>query len=697
MRIRATLAALSFVLLGVVPAQAQAPSREERIVSRWTSPDLVTFTGDAEFRRYLSAIKAAGRTRGLWWARGRHIQFAQSISGTTQSDAAEPLCPDGDPACMGEADSEIVLTGSRVASNPSITNNQQAGVDEGDIVKQIGQFLLVLQDGRIFSIDTRAGPSGAELALVDRANVYRNPDVDTWYDEMLVQDDRVIVTGYSYDESASEVSVFRLDPRGRLSREGTFYLSSNDYYDTDNYATRIVGDRLVVYTPMWLQSVNPLRPVPWPVVRRWTPEEERERAGSRGDRLFDARTIYRPVRDTFEPVVHTVSVCPLGSTGEGRAIDCRTTAFVGPPRREFYVTTDSVYLWISADEEDRLRDSGEEERTCPADARFAPADTTRSLLYRVPLSGEAPEVLGTAGRPIDQFSFLTTDGRFHALLRWPAEGCEDEAEENGESPPRLAFFRTLLGRLGGTLIEAPAAAYVPVPSVGTAHLENRFTDTHLVYGGRERWLSRAPEENETVPPSRVVALAIDRAAGAQVLELPHSVIRAERVGDDIVLTGYRDDDGLRISLIDLGGTPRLASTAFLPRRFESEGRSHAFNSLVERDGSGLMGLPTVFRAEESDRWWWRSQASDVSFLSLDRGGRIASIGELTSGAGEDADGEDIPGYECEVSCIDWYGNSRPIFTDGRVFGLTGTELVEGRIENGRIREIRRLNIAVPAR
>ena len=55
----------------------------------------------------------------------------------------------------------------------------------------------------------------------------------------------------------------------------------------------------------------------------------------------------------------------------------------------------------------------------------------------------------------------------------------------------------------------------------------------------------------------------------------------------------------------------------------------------------------------------------------------------------------IPGYSCEVSCIDWYGNSRPIFTDGRVFALTGTELIEGRIVEGEIREVQRLNIALP--
>ena len=36
---------------------------------------------------------------------------------------------------------------------------------------------------------------------------------------------------------------------------------------------------------------------------------------------------------------------------------------------------------------------------------------------------------------------------------------------------------------------------------------------------------------------------------------------------------------------------------------------------------------------------------------------------------------------CRASCVDWYGNARPIFAKGRVFALMGYELVEGTVEN----------------
>jgi hypothetical protein len=103
-----------------------------------------------------------------------------------------------------------------------------------------------------------------------------------------------------------------------------------------------------------------------------------------------------------------------------------------------------------------------------------------------------------------------------------------------------------------------------------------------------------------------------------------------------------------------------------------------------------MGVPTVKRVKKSDRYVWRSQASDVSFLALGAQRELKSLGELQ--AREDAQ---HAAYKCEISCVDWYGNTRPIFTDGRIFVLAATEFVEGRVRDGRIHEIRRVNLTAP--
>ena len=48
---------------------------------------------------------------------------------------------------------------------------------------------------------------------------------------------------------------------------------------------------------------------------------------------------------------------------------------------------------------------------------------------------------------------------------------------------------------------------------------------------------------------------------------------------------------------------------------------------------------------------------------------------------------------CQASCVDWYGNARPIFFGERVIALLGYELVEGGFERDRIRERRRVDFS----
>ena len=157
-----------------------------------------------------------------------------------------------------------------------------------------------------------------------------------------------------------------------------------------------------------------------------------------------------------------------------------------------------------------------------------------------------------------------------------------------------------------------------------------------------------------------------------------------------MITGYKKNEGLYISLLSLEEKPEIKSTILLANRFESEGRSHAFNAILKDDESSIMGLPTVKREESAGRWWWYSDSSDINFLAASSQLILSKLGTLT--ASEESEHEE---YECDVSCIDWYGNARPIFTNNRLFALSGTELIEGNIANEKIVEIDRVNLTNP--
>ena len=652
-------------------AQRPAPAANEAEARRFVSPTLTRFRSEAEFRAYLASlgVELGGRIREEFVPPPpppasppvTAVPSSGAVAGNvavTGTRIVRPNIESNVPITSVAADSIV----SGQPANPAITNTQEANVDEGDIVKQVGRFLLVLQDGRVFSIDTAPGGRPG-LALADRINVYRSSSDDAWYDEMLVYGDRVVITGYTYEREASQITVLRVAPDGRLSHDGTFLLTSNDYYDTENYATRLVGDLLIIYTPLMLGRGDNFV---WPTLRRW---QRTDRSAPRMP-LFDARDIYRPISHDDDATLHTISVCRLGPTVRG--LGCRATAFIAPEEAELYVTPTDAYLWVSG--------GGDYYGEVPrCTRRPSLAEVSPAFVYRLALPGGGLSVAGARGTPIDQLSMAAIGGNLHALIGWDSDACSGRANRD------LAFATIPLGAFGRSRGDAPASGFVEVPSLGGASIENRYNGGWLIYGGRPGWGSEPPEN--APDPQPLVVLPVARPQEARTLNIGHGILRVERVGDDMVATGYRGRSGLEFTMIELDGTPRLGATLHLEGRYESEGRSHAFNSRPEADGGALMGIPTVPRSNDAQRWWFRSGASDLSFVSLGADGRLVSAGDLRRGENTGR------GYTCEVSCIDWYGNSRPIFTGNRIFALTGTELIEGVLDDGRVRETRRLDIA----
>lgn len=679
------LAAVSIMVLGAcATGDGAGPADSDPRLARLTSDRLEKFGSEREFADYLKRVRTIAKERGAWWA-GEPVQYA-----SLEQQQPPPCDPTLDDCETGK--DPVVVTGSRMPSasiampvtavtsetsgaDVTITNVQKAGVDEGDIVKRIGKHLVVLQDGRLFSVNMEA------LTLSDRSNVYAGDIDDAWYDEILVSGNRVLVTGYNYMEDATQLTVMAMDAEGRFTREGTFFLSSGDYYDTSNYATRLVGDQLVIYSPLDLTELRPEDAVTYPVVRRWSPQPASAGAPRQ---LFNARDIYRPVQDTLYPMVHTISFCDLGVEAVKKDLSCRTTAFVGPPNRTFYVSPDDVFVWLAGGE--YVWDE-----TCHAGKALAFNDGPKSSVFRIPVSDAKPGVMHTRGAPLDQFSMDSFRGEFRALLYWGRTDCNPR-KDDGEA--QLKYFSAPMSMFRDDVRTASQARYAQAPSLGPdVHaFENRFTDDYVVYGARESYWARSPDQEDPAKTARVVALPVKRPGDAVMMTAPHDVSRIERLGADIVTTGYQDWKGLSVSMIDLDAAPRIADTVKMEGRYESEGRSHAFNARLDADRSGVMGIPTVAVPAESYRFWWRSEESDVSFLTYDKDGRIALAGDLLAGK----DTVD-PSYTCEVSCIDWYGNSRPSFIGERIYALSGTEIIEGRLAEGKVMEVRRVNLTAPVK
>lgn len=541
-------------------------------------------------------------------------------------------------ACGGLSSHVPAATEASAAGGESITNVQEQGVDEGGIVKMHGEQLVVLRRGRLFTVDL----AGGAMRMIDVADAFApGQQPADWYDEMLIHDDTIVVIGFSYHDSATELGIFHVDAGGAIEHRASFQLRSNDYYSSRNYASRLIEDRLVLYVPHHLRAHDRAR---YPALREiggaWQPIEGPARVAS-------------PTGRRGERVLHTVVMCDLSEESLG----CRAQGMIGGQGRSFYVSRDAVYVWIT----DPLRTDG-----TPSDA----------VVYRLPLAGGATGAVRAWGAPTDQLSFDEADGLLRVLVR--SEGVGDamfgsERARGGDvalaSIP-LASFAPDAPRVD------PGATYQPLPRPSSsAPLTNRFVGDHLLYGAGDAWGFRGRARGGTV-----FAHDVRRGATSEI-EIGHAVERIEAMGREAVVIGG-DRGDLAFSSIALEGGAARIDRFVLPNASQGETRTHGFFYRDDGEGSGVLGLPV--RGGNAGAWQqlWHGSAS-IRFLRV-RSGTFHALGGLD--ASEEGQVED----RCVASCADWYGNARPIFWRGRVFALLGYELVEGALTNHGIRETARL-------
>jgi hypothetical protein len=631
------LAAVTLVVIIILPACTEIPGDAIPPVfagglSTTIKKNMRAFQSDLELAAYLRQI--AERQR-----RARRAN-AESES----SNAAAPV-----PTTAGS----LADLAKDAAEPESITNVQHAGVDEGGIVKLHGDHLVVLRRGRLFTVAI----GGGELKPISVLDAF-GPDIDprnTWYDEMLVSADTIAVIGYSYERGGTEVGLFNIDSSGNLAYRSTYHLRSNDYYSSRNYASRLIGNKLIFYSPLYLNTYdeNPFQS--FPAVRKW-------HKGAKPDefqRIVSATHVYRPERNlelSYGTALHTVTVCDL-SNGDFK---CEATGVLGPPGRVFYVSPEAVYVWVND-----WVSRGNQTRT-------------QSMVYRMPLDGSSPSALGVAGAPIDQFSFLeSSDGNLNVLVRADSVGDGMWGAEKVAAGD-VALMRVPLNNFSDGSQDVSSFNYRKLPKPAGYTFQNRFVSDYLLYGTGSGWGN--PQQT-----SRSSLVAV-RWAGGEVnrILLPHGVDRIEQLGNDAVVIGT-DGTDLQFSAVRLGEWPEVADRFTRKGASQGELRSQGFFYKPDGPDAGTLGLPISTPARPGYQHLFDS-SSAILFLR-NKSLHFEEVGELAARSDKAVDDA------CRASCVDWYGNSRPIFVQGRVLALMGYEIVEGTMGEGSMRELRRVNYA----
>jgi hypothetical protein len=209
-------------------------------------------------------------------------------------------------------------------------------------------------------------------------------------------------------------------------------------------------------------------------------------------------------------------------------------------------------------------------------------------------------------------------------------------------------------------------------------VQNRFVGDWLLYGAGQGYVA------DYRGSGRLYAVRYAKNEEVATIELAQGVDRIEPMGDDAVIVGSSGSD-LVFSPIALGSEARARHDYVRRGASQGELRSHGFFYKPQADKSGIIGLPIRSEGTRGARYLLEGSAS-VLFLA-NRGLELSELGNLAASPLQtNHDG-------CRASCVDWYGNARPIFAKNRVFALMGYELVEGRLDRGSLTERARLSFA----
>lgn len=555
----------------------------------------------------------------------------------------------------------VVVTGSRIVDTDLITNNQEAGVDEGGIVKKMGSLLLVLRQGVLHVVDTGApGHERFEL-LHSHAVITDDSRGDLYYDEILTFSGGAILLGYNFVENAAELFVFKLDASGSLEPRGRWLLAVDDYFSGNDSGARIRDGELVLSLSFPAESLLEAK---WPYAARVGNDGEPIEA-TRVDLLApdDLQVLDRLGTD---PQVYAFMRCDLSDLLQQR-LACTRSAAVANAGASTYIAADGIYLadysWTTQAWRRHDFDPWMARWTQPTPGDYA------SRVLRLPQNrADAPAVVATTGLPNGRFGFKeTADG----LYLIGSERINEDAQRNLLQYIPFSRFRA----------RSPGSA----PAEIRASIEGEIA--FLRFDQDAAWLALEEaggddrDDGEYQPGTRRLhRLPLD-GGPIQHLPLPAPVERIELLAEHVLLMGsvYRDGDSqdMRTVLVrrdnaavgPLGQWPGMAA--------DLSSRSQNFNAARLDDGTELAGLP-VFAPDppKGSRYYREDLVEDL--LVFRREGDALQLAARV-------DMQHTPS-DCELDCYGWYGSARFFAFGERLFTLSGELLKELRFDRGELHE-----------
>jgi hypothetical protein len=517
---------------------------------------------------------------------------------------------------------------------PSAPEPLDFGLPNGPLARVHGDHLVILWRGGLSAVRIAGGALEPEPA-VDALPPGIGPG-RIHYEEILVAGENVALTGSAGPPRETAVTLFRLGADGRPERRAGYRLRAGGNYGENAHATGVAGGKLVFYDRLNIPRYGDPSAV-FPAIRRVGGADTAYR------RTEAASRVYRPVRPLGwddEPVLHALTVCDP----EPGELDCRSTGVYGVDAEAVQLSPGALYLWTLH--------------------RYVAGETDTAMVYRLPLDGSAPSAVRASGDP--QGAFLESgDGHLNVFV---THGGFDRRAWS--QPPSPALVRVPLGRFGDGSRTTPRADYRFFPRA-PGMKRGRFVGEWLLYGNRPFSDYAASTGLFEQPAGGGLGVAAVRwaAAGEPAwLPLGRGVEAIEPFGPSAAVVLATEGGRAHLEVVRLGERPEVAQRIPAAAVLHREGRITGFAYRADGEESGVLGITVGERTPDGPR------PTAVVYFRHDSG-RLRALGTLAPSRGPLA-----------------AGGALPLFAPGRIFAVFNGELVEAVEEDGRLREVHRLQL-----
>lgn len=539
--------------------------------------------------------------------------------------------------------SESRLTFS-LGSGEIETNNQSENVDEGDIIKFMGDRLVILRDQHllIFDIADRDHPTLISDRELDADFGEGTWGKGAWYDEMLIFDSAIVLIAYRFNArivddrdveewtGAIEILKFNVLEGGELDNGERIFIESSDYYSgTTNYASRKIDTQLLIYSPFYARSwISPefRAKIPY-VLELVNPEEKRFR---RVAPAISYDRIYRGLSDYSGMNLHVIySFDVSGSIDIFKAM-----AVVGDYSRNYYVTRNNFYLSLLK----------------PWFADHSETDQ-ESLLYQFVVGGDDFLLKNAAvikGSVPERFAMHEKDDELRVITQGNCSYLEGSGWMGS-----LYATKLNVSDLATTLVENYGMDNCGLSSVrfnGDFAVISPYTNYYDASGTVELRLADFSRREIVVTNTGV--------------EIPVvMLLQPYNENKWVALGRYMDSDSdhvnfsLDFNILEAshGGELERKSSFVMKDEFlfsEAFWNDHSFFFDPIED---LFGVPYARWIEDEYKWQY-----GVQYFSIN-GDELTEVNDRIVQTGEAC-------YEC------WYGNSRVVKRNGRYYNLLGRQL-----------------------